>query len=364
MLGGVRAEGPEHPLVVDAPTHLAAVAGGPHVVLDPAVRVGAQGAVLGELHARPGEECGRGTYADRDHDQVGAPAATVPVHAGRTVAVEVQPGHLGPEHQLDTRFDQCGVDALRHLVLEHRHAPAAGQDGHPEASAQRGLGDLDADVARAHDDHVGVVTGRGEAVDPGGPVIEGLDRTDLGVRRPVRTQGPVRHDRRGSGGHDQLVEGDVLPGRGRDGPRAEVGSNHLGAHPQVDSGRAVLLGAAGDQVVTRGDVAGHPVGDATGAVGRVRPPVEHGDRELAPSASGGAQRLVGRRHAGRVGPDDDDAGGWGAHSMPGLPSYPSAAAWCAMTPSCPPAPTSGETPVRTGVVPDSAIRPFRDPMDP
>ena len=93
------------------------------------------------------------------------------------------------------------------------------------------------------------------------------------------------------------------PESGRDGACGQVGGDHLGAHPQVDPRLAVLVGGAGDQVVARVDVAGHPVRDPAGAVRRVGAPVEHGDRELATGAPCGAQRLVGRRHPGGVGAD-------------------------------------------------------------
>ncbi len=60
------------------------------------------------------------------------------------------------------------------------------------------------------------------------------------------------------------------------------------------------------QVVGGVDVARHQVGDAARAVGRVGAPVEDGDRELAAGALRGPQCLVGGRHPGGVGADDDD----------------------------------------------------------
>ena len=116
MLVGVGAERSEDPRVVDAAAYLAAVSRRPHVVRDAAVRVGPQGAAVGEGHAGPAQELGGRADADRDDHEVRRAAPAVEVHARDAATVEVQPGDLGAEHELDAGLDERLVDPVGHLA--------------------------------------------------------------------------------------------------------------------------------------------------------------------------------------------------------------------------------------------------------
>ena len=118
--------------------------------------------------------------------------------------------------------------------------------------------------------------------------------------------GQVGPDRLGAGGDDEAVVADrlldvVVP----DGDLAgvDVDRRGLGPRPKIDAALPVLRGRAAHQVVGGVDLAGHPVRDAAGGVGRPLGALEHHDlvrlREAATQLGRGA-------HAPGVTADDQD----------------------------------------------------------
>ncbi len=96
-------------------------------------------------------------------------------------------------------------------------------------------------------------------------------------------------------------------------PASGVDRLDLRPQPDVDAPRAVLLGRPGDQVLAVVDVAGDPVRDPAGRVGRVLAPLERDHLQ------GAAQplRLRGRAHSRRVPADHHHAFGHAEHLIPG-----------------------------------------------
>ena len=241
-------------------------------------------------------ELAAGRHAEPEDDEVGGD-----VTGRRHDGVRLEPGHLGARPHVDAAAAQGVGDAGSEVLVDHAQRLRSALDHRRRAPPlDVGLGHLEPDVAAADDD------------DPPAPLV-GERQQHLGVGEALHAvdegevdAGQVRSHRLAAGGDQQLVVADELRGAGvlvehLDLALGDVDRRRVVVGAHVDAALAVGLGGAGHEGLdAAGDQTTHEERDAAGRVAREPRLLEHDD--LGVRARGLDAR--GRRHAGRVAPDD------------------------------------------------------------
>ena len=220
------------------------------------------------------------------------------------VAVGLEAGDGGARTHIDADALHGPMYRRPHVRVERGHRlRGLIDDGDGDPAPHKCLGHLHADVAPA--DHHGPSRLRAVQVrQQRRAVIESLHAehsvsVHAGQRRPHR-------DRTGGDDHGVIAFPERPPGgqvMREHPPGREIDLLHLGSHPQVDAVAPMRVRRTGDQALWPVDITGHPVRDAAGREGAVRPPLERDDLDRVAGDPLGLRRCA---HPRRVRPDDDD----------------------------------------------------------